>query len=142
MSLTDPGFDLQVAIVTALKADAGVKALVKAGVYDSVPRGPDGTPQVAFPYIAWGDSQLLPELGEQTDAAETIITLHGWSREVGFTEVRKIAKAVTAVLHDATLTLANGQLQSLLLESTQTLRDPDGITSHAVLKFSALTDAN
>lgn len=140
--LTDPGLDLQGAIVVALKGDAGVKALVNAGVYDSVSRGPDGVPTVAFPYVAFGDTQLLPESGEQTDAAETIVTLHCWSRAVGFPEVRKIAKAVIAVLHDATLALASGQLQSLLLESSQVLRDPDGLTSHAVLKFSALTDAN
>jgi hypothetical protein len=140
--LTDPGLNLQGAIITVLKADSGLKALVNAGVYDSVPRAPDGTPTVAFPYVAFGDTQLLPELGEQTDAAETIVTLHCWSRAVGFPEVRKIAKAVAAVLHDATFALSSGQLQSLLLESTQVLRDPDGLTSHAVLKFSALTDAN
>jgi hypothetical protein len=140
--LTDPGLDLQGAVVTALQADAGVRQLVNDGVYDLVPRAPDGSPTVAFPYISFGDTQLLPELAEATDAAETVITLHCWSRAAGFPEVRKLARAVTAVLHDQPLTLASGELQSLLLESTQTLRDPDGLTSHAVLKFSALTDAN
>lgn len=140
--LTDPGYALQEAIVKALKADAGVAALVGAGVYDRVPRATDGTPQVAFPYISLGDTQMLPELAEATDAAETVVTLHGWSRAVGFPEVRQLAKAVIAALHDASLTLTGGVLQSLLLQSTQVLRDPDGLTSHAVLTFSALTDAN
>jgi len=140
--LTDPGLDLQGAIVAALKLDAGVKALVQAGVYDIVPRAADGTPNVDFPYVAVGDTQFLPELGEATDAGETVITLHCWSRAVGFPEVRKIARAVTAALHDMPLVMATGELQSLLLKSTRVLRDPDGLTSHAVLTFSALTDAN
>jgi len=140
--LTDPGFELQVAIVNALKADDGVAALVSGRVFDSVPRGPDGSPTVPFPYVSIGDVQLLPDLGEQTDAAETVITLHAWSRAPGSTEVRKIARAVTASLHDVALTLGNGSLQSLLLQSTHVLRDPDGLTSHSVLSFSALTDAN
>lgn len=140
--LTDPGADLQIAIIGALKADAAVVAIVGAGVYDSVPRAPDGTPQVPFPYVTFGEIQFLPELGEATDAGETAVTLHCWSRAPGFMEVRALAKAVAAALHDAVLALGAGALQSLLLKSTHVFRDPDGLTSHTVLIFSALTDAN
>lgn len=140
--LTDPGLDLQLAVVTALKADPALAALVANRIYDSVPRAADGSPQVPFPYVSFGSTQMSPETGEATDAAETVITLDAWSRAVGFPEVKRIAKVVIAALHDSTLTLANGQLQSLLLQSSRILRDPDGLTSHAVVTFSALTDAN
>ncbi|MGY3527698.1 DUF3168 domain-containing protein [Bradyrhizobium sp. USDA 4452] len=142
MSLTDPSLALQGAIVAALKDDAGVSAIVAARVFDQVGRNPDGSPTVAFPYIAIGDTQVLPELAECTDAASSYVTLHLWSRAVGFPEVKRLGAAVIKVLHDAALELAGGTLQSLLLNSTHYIRDPDGLTSHAVLVFEALTDAN
>lgn len=142
MSLTDPSLDLQGAVVKALKADAGVKAIVGAGVFDTVARKPDGSPNVPFPYIALGDTQMLPEFAECTDAATNFVALHLWSRAVGFPEVKRLGAAVIKALHDTTLTLASGTLQSLLLNSSHYLRDPDGLTSHAVLTFEALTDAN
>ena len=140
--LTDPRFALQKAIVTALKGDADVAAIATDRVYDRVPRGPDGSITAKYPFVGIGETQMQPELAECTDAAETSITLHCWSQAVGFPEVLRLAKAVTAVLHDAYLPLDDGTLQSLLLTTSRVLRDPDGLTSHAVLIFSALTDAN
>lgn len=140
--LTDPRFDLQKAIVPFLQGYAPLSALIGDRVFDRVPRGKDGQITASFPFVNIGDYQLLPEIAECTDAAETILTLHCWSREVGFPEVMRIAAAVTERLHDGAVPLENGTLQSLLLDSSRILRDPDGLTSHAVLTFSALTDAN
>lgn len=140
--LTDPSLALQGAIVAALKADAAVAAIVGIRVFDQVVRNPDGSPNVQFPYISFGDGQVLPELAECTDAADSFVTLHIWSRAVGFPECKRLGAAATAALHDASLTLAGGTLQSLLLDSSRYLRDPDGLTSHGILTFAALTDAN
>lgn len=137
MSLTDPSLALQGAIISTLKNDQVVSGFVVGRVFDSVP-----TPSPSFPYISLGDAQVLPELAEFTNAADLFITLHIWSRAVGFPECKRIGAAVTAALHDATLTLADGTLQSLLLDSSRYLRDPDGLTSHGILTFAALTDAN
>lgn len=142
MTFTDPSLTLQGAIVGALKAAPAVTAIIDDRVFDRVPRKPDGSPDVQFPYVAFGDGQVLPELAECTDAADSFITLHIWSRAVGFPECKRLGAAVTAALHDATLTLADGTLQSLLLDSSRYLRDPDGLTSHGILTFAALTDAN
>lgn len=141
MTLTDPSFALQKAVVAALKGAAAVTAIVSSRVFDQVGRNPDGSPNVPFPYIALGDTQVLPETAECTDAATSYVTLHLWSRAVGFPEVKRLGAAVITALHDATLALESGGLQSLLLQSTHYLRDPDGLTSHAVLVFEALTDA-
>lgn len=141
--LTDPRLALQKAIVGALMADTDVKAVVSDRIYDRIPRNQaTGAITAEFPFIGIGDTQLLPELAECTDAAETSITIHCYSRAVGFPEAIRIAAAATAALHDAPLALDGGSLQSLLLESSRILRDPDGLTSHAVLTFNALTDAN
>lgn len=142
MGRTDPALELQVAIIKALKADAGVKAIVADRVFDRVERSSDGSPRVKFPYVALGNTQVLPEPAECTDAATAYVTLHVWSREVGFPEVKHLGAAVTNVLDDASINIEGGTLQSLLLQSTIYLRDSDGVTSHAVLTFQALTDAN
>jgi len=142
VTLTDPRYDLQRAVVQALKSAADVSAIVEDRIYDRVPRAKDGSINATFPFVSIGDTQLLPELAECTDAAETALTLHAWSRAVGFPEALRLAAAVTAALHDVDIPLQGGALQSLLLESSQVLRDPDGLTSHAVLTFNVLTDAN
>ncbi|WP_035675090.1 DUF3168 domain-containing protein [Bradyrhizobium liaoningense] len=140
--LTDPRFDLQKAIVQLLKNSGPVAALVGDRIYDRVPRNNAGTITAKFPFVGLGETQLLPELGEETNAAETTLTLHAWSQEVGFPEVLRIASAVASAVHDADLPIENCGVQSVLLSTSRVLRDPDGITSHAVLTFSILTDAN
>lgn len=140
--LTDPSNALQVAIVTALKADQGVAAIVGDRVFDKVGRAPDGSPNVAFPYVSIGDGQVIPELAECTDSADVYVTLHAWSEKPGFPEVNALASAIAAALHDQPLTIAGGAVLSLLLQQKQSLRDPDGLRSHAVLTFHIITDAN
>lgn len=143
MSFTDPGFDLQRAIVQALKGNAAVAEIVAAsGVYDQVPRNSAGDPNAPFPFVTIGETQTLPELAECTNAAETFVTLHTWSRAVGAVEAKALSGAVIAALHDVVLPLAGGTVQSLLLQDSRILRDPDGITSHGILNFQILTDAN
>lgn len=137
MSFTDPSLGLQGAIVQRLKDDASVTAIVTKRVYDSVPAN------AVPPYVAIGPSFTAPELSECTDAAETSIQVDVWSRSTGFPEVKRAAAAVIAALHDADIPLSSGgTIQSLLLESVRYLRDPDGLTSHAVITFNILTDAN
>jgi hypothetical protein len=86
--------------------------------------------------------QVLPELGEATDAATAHVTLHSWDRFKGSDAVKSIGKYVIAALHDQRSRLVDGVVQSLLLESARTLRDPDGLTKHGVYQFAVLTDAN
>lgn len=132
MPLTDPSLPLQKALVAKLKAAGGVGNRV----FDSVEAG------AAFPYISIGDVQVVAELGEETDAADSAITIHAWSRVKGFVEVKQIGASVIAALHDQSLNIDSGAVQSMLLESVRYLRDPDGLTSHGVLTFNILTDAN
>jgi hypothetical protein len=90
--LTDPRLALQKAIVGALMADTDVKAVVSDRIYDRIPRNQaTGAITAEFPFIGLGDTQLLPELAECTDAAETSITIHCYSRAVGFPEAIRMA---------------------------------------------------
>jgi hypothetical protein len=134
--LTDPTQPLQDAITARLLADQDIVDLVVDRVFDRIPNNP------TFPYVSFGEIQVLPETAEGTDAAQTFVTLHVWDRFKSSAATKNLARLIVAALHDTDLTLPEGQVQSLMLESSRTLPDPDGLTMHAVLSFDILTDAN
>ena len=105
-------------------------------MFDRIPNGP------AFPYVSFGEIQVIPETGEGTDAAQAFVTLHAWDRFKSSSATKNLSRLIILSLHDAELTLPEGQVQSLLLGSARTLPDPDGLTMHAVLSFNILTDAH
>jgi hypothetical protein len=126
--------ELQKAIVARLKADAGVVALVGQRIYDQPPIAP------VFPYISLGPDQTLPDRADCYDGSEVNLQVDAWSRAVGFPEVKRIAEAARAALQDAPLSLAGHRLVDLTFVDGRTLRDPDGLTSHAAMTFRALTE--
>ncbi|MGJ4888953.1 DUF3168 domain-containing protein [Bradyrhizobium sp. HKCCYLRH3099] len=134
--LTDPSVALASAIKRCLLEDADVKALVADRVYDLIPNGP------TFPYVSLGEIQVMPELAEGADAATSYVTLHSWDRFKSGTATRALSRAVVAALHDRDLTIEDGAVLSLLLQTSRVLPDPDGTTRHGVHVFAVLTDAN
>lgn len=133
--------DLQGAIVAAIKASAPVSAIVADRVYDHVPRSPTtGVVTAAYPLVAISDWQELPDEADCIDGAEINVTIDAWSRAVGFPEVHKLAAAVKRALHKAELDLGDTALVMIEHDGTRTLRDPDGLTSHAVITFRALIE--
>jgi hypothetical protein len=134
--LTDPTQALQTAITDRLLASDAIKAIVDDRIYDRIPNAP------TFPYVSFGEIQIMPELAEGTDAAKALATLHAWDRFTSSTATKTLSRLIIAALHDADLVLSEGKVQSLLLQSARTLPDPDGLTMHAVLTFEILTDAN
>lgn len=126
--------ELQKAIVARLKADAGVTTLATGGVHDQPPSG------VTFPYVSIGPDQVIPDRADCYDGSEVVLQVDVWSREVGFPEAKRIAEAVRAALTDAPLALAGHRLVDIAFVESRTLRDPDGLTSHAALTFRALTE--
>ena len=134
--LTDPTRVLQAAIRDRLLSVGEIRALIEDRVFDRIPNGP------TFPYVSFGEIQVIPETAEGIDATRTFVMLHAWDRFKSSSATRSLARLIIAALHDADLTLPEGRLQSLLLQSSRTLPDPDGLTMHAVLTFDILTDAN
>ncbi|MCF1481666.1 MULTISPECIES: DUF3168 domain-containing protein [Rhizobium/Agrobacterium group] len=127
----DAAHELQVAIVTCLKADADVTALIAGRVYDRVPQG------VSLPYVSFGPTQELPEDADGLNLSDLFIQLSVWSDDPGYAEGRRIAKAVVAALSGDTLSLNDNALVYLELDSRRDLRDPDGLTTHIALTFRA-----
>lgn len=129
-----PSLELMGAIVARLKSDAGLASVVGSRVYDTIPN------TAAFPYISFGASWENPDDVDCIGALEIGFRIDVWSRSVGFPEARRIAEMVRRSLRDTDLTLNENALAMLGHERTDVLRDPDGLTLHIVLEFSATVE--
>lgn len=135
--MSDPSLELQAAIVGKLKNDAGVQAVVgnPARVYDEVPPNP------TFPYISLGDNQVLPDKADCIDGQEVFWQIDGWARDPTFPVTKKISKAVVAALDDQAIVVTGYAVVVCEVNTTNYLRDPDGITRHVAISFRFLLQA-
>ncbi len=130
--------ELQGVIVPRLKGYAPLNAIIGSRVYDHVPVDNNGNVAAAtFPYVTIGESQTLVDDATCITGEQVFLTLHAWSREKARPEARQIAGEVKAALHRYEATLPTWRLVSLNYRNTRVFRDPDGITSHAVIEFVA-----
>ena len=135
MSYNDPSLQLQKALVAVLKADAGVNAIIAGRIYDAVPGG------AVKPYLSFGPFQMLPEHGSCLDGGEAFVTLDGWAAGPDTVQVKQLGAAVAKALDLAPIVIdAPPRLVEMTVEQTQYMRDPDGITAHAVITVHAFTD--
>jgi hypothetical protein len=129
-----PELELQGAILARLKADPAVASLVAARIYDSVPQG------ATFPYVTFGPVQSLTDDADCITGLEIAQQIDVWSRAPGFPEAKRIVDAVRAALHDAPIVLTENALVYLEHRTTDTRRDPDGLTSHGIMHFEAFVE--
>lgn len=132
--MASPDLELQGAIIARLKADATLATLIGSRVYDQPPDG------ATFPYFTIGEAQFLRDDATCVTGGQVYLTMHAWSRAVGFPEVKRIADAAVESLHLAPITLPTNHLISIMHRQTRTFRDPDGLTGHAVIEFVANTE--
>ena len=133
--MSDPSLELQSAIVTKLKADSGVMAVVADRIYDNVP------PTATFPYLSLGDSQVLPDDADCIDGTEIVFSIDGWSRSISVPECKQLSKAVVAALDDQPITVSGYDVVVFILNSISYMRDPDGLTRHVAISFRILIQA-
>lgn len=133
--MSDPSDLLQAAQFAALQADTALLALLPAGkqaIRDSVPADQE------FPYVQIGESQVLEQDTEDCgDGSEIFTRTHVWSRAIGLTEVKLIAAEVRRVLKFAP-TLVGFNVSVGQFVQTQPIRDPDGLTLHAIVEHRYL----
>jgi hypothetical protein len=131
--MANPELEIQGAIVTRLKADSAVAALVNGRVYDSVPSG------ATFPYVTIGPVDSVDDDADCITGLLVAQQIDVWSRAVGTPEAKKIVDAVRAALHDqeAALPLTTNGMAYFEHRNSRISRDPDGLTSHGVLSFEA-----
>lgn len=116
------------ALVAALRADAGVTALVAQRTYDSVPK--DAT----TPYVQIAASRI--EAWRPGDDGCTVFAeIHAWTRPavsgtpVGKIGAERLSAAIVAALDNVTLTLANGHVcEACRVYQVSVSRMGDGLT--------------
>lgn len=127
----------QVGVLAALKADAGVTALVAGRIYDEPPQ------DVVFPYLRFNTIQPNAFDTDTAQGALVDITLEAHSRSAsGRVEAVRIAEAVKEALHrqEASVTVAGFTLVELIFETISATRDSDGRGYTAVIALQAMLD--
>ncbi|WP_320188227.1 DUF3168 domain-containing protein [Agrobacterium rosae] len=132
--MATPDLELQGGIYALLTSDAILKNEVSEGVYDAVPG------EAVVPYVTLGEAQLIRSDATGLKSWGIYLTLHAWSREIGFVEVKTVAGCVVDALHHADIPLTTYRLISINHQRTRTFRDPDEQTSHAVIEFVAFVE--
>lgn len=136
----DASYDLEVVVIAALRADEAVSAIVGARIYDRVP----SSPAQISPYISMGPSDASQDDADCIEAEEITFQVDCWSwgdgEAFGSAEVRQLSGAVKRCLHDAELALSENALVTLDHRITRVMRDPDGVTNHAAMTFSAFVE--
>lgn len=130
---------LQAGLVTALRADAGVSALVGARVYDEPPD------DAVRPFVRLGNVEPVP-LRTACGAAARVtfgIEVHSRPAASGRVEATQVAEAVVAALNESegAVTVAGHTLVLLHWMATQVRRDDDGKSYFGIAVFEALLDA-
>jgi hypothetical protein len=133
--MNDALFATQQAVMSALAASAEIQSLLgdPAALYDHVPPG------AVFPYVVYGPTHIVPYDTKTEIGFEQIISLTIWSRYRGGKETRAIFQALYDTLHRAVLTVAEQVFLSCEFHSADLAQDSDGLTTHAAVRFSILT---
>ncbi len=137
MSAFDDGaaFALQAAMLAALAADPGVRALI-----GDPPRVHDGpSKEKVFPYVSFDDARASP-LGPAPGHVEHDIRLSVHSRYEGRREAKEIAAALVSVLHHAELSVGGRRLVTLRAVYSDIFHRPDSDAHQAILRFRAVTE--
>ncbi|MDR6432028.1 DUF3168 domain-containing protein [Brucella pseudogrignonensis] len=126
---------LQDLIISTLKADPKVSALVADRVYDGPPEKP------TFPYISMGASDFRTDDADCINSREETIQIDCWVRRNGRKwPCKEIVDAIVGALRNVTGELSNGTLVGLNIELSRVLDDPDGITTHGVVQVTGFID--
>lgn len=136
MSVIGRSAQLQAAYKAKLDANAGVQTIFGSPVrcYEDVILG------AVFPYITLGEDQEVPRLADCINGSEIIVTLHVWSRSGGYGEVKQGSDAINDALHEAGYSLPNFSVPVFQRNGYRQMKDPDGLTTHAVVTFRAIVN--
>ncbi len=125
---------LQDAVLNALKADATVAGLIVGRVYDRIPA------TAKFPYVSLGPYDFASDDAECIDAGEHTLQVDVWSQKVGRVEAKQITDAVRRALHKHEADLGAYALVEMRVDFTQVIGDPDGLTSHGIVRVTAMIE--
>jgi len=126
--------EVQRTIYLALTADAPLMSMV-TGVYDHVDQG------TAYPYVVMGEDAAAEWDTDTEQGAESLLTIHTWSREKGRLQTKEIQQQIYEVLHRKELVINDAVFYSIFWEFSDSFLDPDGETRHGVMRFRLRYDS-
>ncbi|EJL57966.1 hypothetical protein PMI09_00671 [Rhizobium sp. CF122] len=140
--MTSPSLELQGAIVARLRTAAALADLVGARVYDAVPPESERISKTgaAWPYVTVGEGDETSDDVDCVDGFEISLDVDVWSRATGFPQAKQISDEIRRALKSPELVLPQNVLVYFRHRQTRFLRDPDGLTSHAVMTFEAFAE--
>ncbi len=89
----------------------------------------------AFPYATIGESSGIEDGTKTGHADESYETIHFWSRANGFKEVKDLISLAASKLIGKTFVVNGYKISFLEIDQIETMRDPDNITRHGVLRI-------
>ena len=134
MSLTEA---VQAALVTALRADTALAALIGDRVFDDV------LPDAPHPYVSLGPEDWRPIDSDDGCVAgdDGVVQIDIWSRAPGRVECKRITDRVARILQDAALPLAAPySTVSCRVILKRVLQDSGALARHGVVQVELMTD--
>lgn len=132
---------LQKAIYDTLKDNAAFAAEIPEDrIYDKMPLADQRDDS---PFCVIGESDWIEDSADCVDAYDEDVNLHIWTRDKGgFKEVKRIAGLAITALNAVSGTLEpdEGKLAGWYCSGGRFMRDPDGISLHAVITLEALME--
>lgn len=123
---------LQQSVYELMTGDTSLMAKVSQ-VYDGFP-DLEKNPAI-FPFITFGDTNSNSFVTFEHPGEEVFFTIHIWSRYKGFKEGLEITADIQRLLAQQDVTVDGfGQVASYF-DSSDTMRDVDGITRHIILRY-------
>lgn len=133
--------ELRIALVAALKAHAGLSALLATDPVDDSPAVFDHVPQDAtFPYVVVGEPVGTDHDTDDTLGWDAEVTIHQWSRFRGFEEVEAIQRQTDEAINRAEPVVVDARIVTLHRVSVDGVLDDDGLTRHGIHRFRAIID--
>jgi hypothetical protein len=123
---------LQEAVYKRLKDSTALASKISE-VYDGFPDQEKNPSK--FPFITIGDANSVPFNSYQHAGEEVYFDIHIWSRYRGFKEGLEITGIVQSLFNQQEIDVEEFGTVSSFLESTDTMRDTDGITRHIILRY-------
>lgn len=136
--MASPAVEFQGLVFTAIRGDAGIGAVVGDRIYDRMPEEGDQSP-----FITIGEGIERHEDWDCKEISQHDLTVNVWSeKQGGFKEAKEIAFLIKRAVLGAPTDLATHAMVELQAIDARYMRDPDGITSRAVITFQADIEEN
>lgn len=134
--------ELQIAIITTLKAEAGLTALLATNPVDNIsPAVYNHAPQdTGFPYVIVGEPDGAEHDADDIQGWTGQVVVHSWSRFRGFEEIMDIMRETDNALHRIEPVVTDARIVTLHRESVDSVLDPDGLTRHGIHAFRVILE--